>query len=196
VRIRAPAPQLIRGVIRAQGRSSGVDVMVALLLMPIASLVSPAQYTGPSPTLPFWRTLVAQAGEQALSQQRAVRLIRVPEGLISATIVTVEATPQGGRVTVREIPDRRKPGATSRSRAVSTEEYERVASLARAGLWSQASVAPTGRPELHDGVLWYIEGVRHGDRHSIVRHEPTETSVLTLCSEMMELAGLADQSPR
>ena len=163
-----------------------------LLLLLAAEHASAAPYTGPSPDLSFWSSILTNADEQPLAEHRALRVIRFPEALVSATVVTVRPGSKGAILRVCQLRDRRSPGCVAESWSVSEGEYAELAVLARAGLWSKAQVAPTGRPELLDGVSWFIEGYREGQRWVIVRHEPTDPDVVAFLNEVMLLARLPD----
>ena len=156
----------------------------------------PSAYYGPPPEHPFWSEIVSRAGLQPLATHRALRLVRVSLALLSATVVTVVPTSTGAHVDVRILQDRRKAGAEVSSRELSQERYDTLRALAKAGLWSKRATAPTGRPELTDGVLWYLEGFREGERYAIVRHEPSDPEVAALCNEFMSIVGTPEQGPR
>jgi hypothetical protein len=157
---------------------------------------SPRPHAGPPPDHAFWSDIIAHSGARPLSNGRALRLVRVPTGLITATIVTVEATGSEVRVDVRRVPDRRRPGASVQARVLSQDRYAILSDLARAGLWSQPATAPTGKPEVQDGVLWFLEGTRSGEHWALVRHEPEDAAVQALCAEIMRIAGDPEQGPR
>ena len=82
-----------------------------------------------------------------------------------------------------------------RTRKLAQDRYESLRDLAKAGFWSQSPTAPTGAPGATDGVVWYIEGLREGDRYAIVRHEPADPRVRAVCAEFMRIIGEPDLAP-
>lgn len=176
-----------------------MKVSVTLLLL-TTLLSQSGRYSGPAPDDVFWHQLIAKSGEAPLRSLYpdgpALRLVRVPGALVFATVVTLEPAAHGARARVRQMPDRRESGSRLRTISVSSEQWEEVRRLAREGLWSQRAVAATGAsPNMVDGVLWYIEGVRGGDYWAIVRHEPRDPAVVELCSFIMTRAQLPEESP-
>jgi len=110
--------------------------------------------------------------------------------------VTVVPTADGGaQVETRVLPDWRKEGAVVRTRKLSQDRYESLRDLAKTGFWTQPPVAPTGAPCANDGVVWYIEGLREGERYAIVRHEPDDPHIRAVCAEFMTIIGEADLAP-
>jgi hypothetical protein len=93
------------------------------------------------------------------------------------------------------VQDRRKAGAAVRSRKLSQDRYDILSQLAKVGLWGKTATAPTGKPEVTDGVLWYLEGSREGERYAIVRHEPNDPEIRALCAEFMSIIGEPDEVP-
>ena len=138
---------------------------------------------------------MTRAGLQPLATHRAFRLIKVSLALLPATVVTVVPTAEGAHVDVRVVQDRRKAGAAVRSRKLSQDRYDILGQLAKVGLWDKSATAPTGKPEITDGVLWYLEGFRDGDRHAIVRHEPHDPAIRALCAEFMNIIGEPHEVP-
>jgi hypothetical protein len=123
-------------------------------------------------------------------------LIRVAWALFPATIVTVVPTAEGAHVETRVLPNWQKPGgALVRTRTLSAARYEALLDLAKTGLWAQPPVAPTGSPGATDGVVWYLEGFREGERYAIARHEPNEPHIRAVCAEFMSIIGEPDQAP-
>jgi hypothetical protein len=166
-----------------------------------ALLVASAPTYAPTPDDRFWAEIIANVGETPLAQlgshRRAVRLVRAPVGLIVAAVVTLERTDTGVRVSVKESRDRRESGAMSRVVEVPLESWETLRPLADAGLWKQkAVVSARAKPSVHDGILWFVEGTRHGEYWGAVRHEPEDLAYVDLVSHILRLAGLADLVPR
>lgn len=147
----------------------------------------------------YWDEFIRNAGEAPLratsATDRAIRLTRIPVGLITATVVTIERAQDTVRVRVQTSPDRRKPGATTKSYRLPAEEWEVLRPLAEAGLWRQKAEALTTTPTVVDGVVWRLEGVRGGDYWAIVRHEPKDAAVLELVGHILRLAGKGDEVP-
>jgi len=82
-----------------------------------------------------------------------------------------------------------------RTRKLAQDRYESLRDLAKTGFWAQPPVAPTGAPGATDGVVWYIEGLREGDKYAIVRHEPADPRVRAVCAEFMRIIGEPDLAP-
>jgi hypothetical protein len=161
----------------------------------VAPAPTPSPYMGPPPTAPYWRELVAKAHLQPLAPPGSLRLIRLAEALLPVTVVSVIPTAEGAHVDVRVIQDRRKVGASVRTRALSQDRFDILRTLAAEGLWKQSETAPTGKPGVVDGVDWYIEGVRDHEHWAIVRHEPADPAVRALCREFMDIIGAPEKAP-
>jgi len=122
--------------------------------------------------------------------------MRVAWALFPGTIVTVVPIADGGaQVEIRVLPDWRKGGAAVQTRKLSQDRYLALCDLAKTGLWAQPPVAATGAPGATDGVVWYIEGLREGERYSIARHEPDEPHIRAVCAEFMNIIGEPDLGP-
>jgi hypothetical protein len=170
--------------------------MLPVLILALASaLPSPKPHAGPSPSHEFWRNVVSHAGLQPLAASRSLRLIRSSTASTSAIVVTVSPSGEEALVDIRLVPDWRHSGASTRTRRLSQDRYEILRDLASPGLWKQVETAPTGAEGITDGVLWYVEGVRDGERYAIVRHEPKEPEGRALCAEFMSIIGEPDQAP-
>jgi hypothetical protein len=172
---------------------------VCLLAAAVLGQAPPA--TQPSPDHPFFRELLIRAGETALGDsagvQDAVRVVRVPEALVAATVVTVMPTKEGATLRVHRLADRRAAGATLNTFTLTTDEWQEARHLAHSGLWNQAAVRPSDRsPTMTDGVLWFLEGLRDGQHSAIVRHDPLQPEVAALCSFLMFHARLPEKEPR
>ena len=147
----------------------------------------------------YWDEFISNAGEAPLrnlkTNGRAIRLTRIPVGLITATVVTIERAKDEVHVRVRSSPDRRKPGATTKTYTLSTKEWDALRPFAEAGLWRQKAADPPTPPTVHDGVVWRIEGVRGGEYWAIVRQEPKDAAVLELIGRILRIAGKTDEVP-
>jgi hypothetical protein len=163
--------------------------MLLPIVLAVATVGSSGEpYTGPRPGDEFWAKLALRAKIQPLSVHRSLRLVRVAWALTPGTIVTVVPAADGGaEVETRILPDWRKEGASVRTRKLAQDRYESLRDLAKAGFWEQSPVAPTGAPGATDGVVWYIEGLREGDTYAIVRHEPSDPRVRSVCAEFMRI---------
>ena len=155
-------------------------------------------YTKPSPDLPFWQQVIRRAGEKSLDPSKpAIRLVWVPEALITAAVVTVEPQGHGAVVRVQDLPDRRTIGARTSQHQVTDATWARLRTLADAGIWRQPAVAPSDAPpNMFDGVLWYAEATRGDDKWAVVRHEPCDKDFLSLISEILRVADLSEKQPR
>jgi hypothetical protein len=147
----------------------------------------------------FWDEFIQNAGEAPLRDRsatgRAIRLTRIPVGLITATVVTIERARDNVYVRVQTSPDRRTPGATTTTRTLPVEEWDALRPLAESGLWRQKAEGPATTPSVHDGVVWRIEGIRGGEYWAIVRHEPRDAAVLELVEHILRVAGKGDEVP-
>jgi hypothetical protein len=151
--------------------------------------------TGSYPDDEIWRTLASRAGLQPLGGPRSARLIRFGWAEYPGTIVTVLPTADGAQLEVAVLRNWREAGATVRTVRLSGQQYRKLQALMETGFWGQPPVAPTAAPGVTDGRMWYIEGLRDGKRHSIVRHEPNEPHIRALCSEFMSLIDQPDLVP-
>ena len=166
----------------------------------LVAVLSVSSVAAPSARDAFWTTILTNAGEKplaALGGDRALRVVRVPLSLVTATIVTVERSETGVHLTVKESRDRREPSNTSRVLIAPLESWDSLRQVAEAALWKQREVLPAGsQPAMHDGVLWLVEGTRHGEHWAIVRHDPDDPAFLDFVSSILRLARLPDQVPR
>ena len=167
-------------------------VLVALCF----AVPRPSTSTGPPPDHHFWADIVSRAGLQPLATHRSLRLIRISEADFPATVVTVVPTRDGAHVDIRVLANWQRAGAVVSGRDLSQARYDALNGMARAGLWSKEATGPTGKPQFTDGVLWYLEGFRDGERYAIVRHEPNDPEVRTLCDEIMKIIGSPELGPQ
>ena len=170
--------------------------MSLTFVLSLAVAASSGAPNGPTPDDQFWTKLASHAGLQPLRVPGSLRLMRIAWALLPGTIVTAIPTGDGGaEVETRVLQDRRKDGVSVRTRKLSQDRYEILRDLARTGLWGQPPHAPTGAPGATDGVVWYIEGLREGGMYAIVRHEPDEPHVRSLCAEFMDIIGEPHMAP-
>jgi hypothetical protein len=164
--------------------TAAAALLLAALYGGAASCVRPP----PDP----WPSIVRYAGQEPLSKHRSIRVIRLPEGLVNATVITVVPTDGGATLSVCELKDRRRSGCTHSSRSIDQEDFDEFARVARTGLWGKAAWAPTDKPEVIDGVIWRIEGYRDRESWAIVRREPIDPDVVVLLNDITLLARRPD----
>jgi hypothetical protein len=152
-------------------------------------------YTGPHPDDQFWTELASRAGLQPLRVNRSLRLMRVAWALFPGTIVTVVPVAEGAQVEIKVLPNWQERGASVRMLKLSPDRFQILSNVAATGFWAEQPVAPTGKPNFTDGVVWYIEGLREGEKHSIVRHEPNEARIRAVCAEFMSIIGEPELAP-
>jgi hypothetical protein len=164
-------------------------------LLLLALTLDTPTYGGPPPDDALWRTLTSRAGLQQLRAPQSLRLIQFGWADYPGTIVTVLPTDAGAQLEVAVLPNWRKAGATHRTVTLSRDQFKSLSQLMEKGFWFQTPVAPTGAPGATDGTVWYIEGLRDGKSHAIVRHEPNESHVRAVCTAFMAFIGEPTLAP-